>query len=242
MMYVPNMVNVPLLKEKNELRATVSISDYQFAYSATENIAFMLNGYIKNTSVSNSGSYSGSDYSTSRNLVEGGIGYFKPLTEDFIFETFVGGGIGKFAYNNTYNSSYIYTGTSGSTNKTYSANFTRYFVQPSIGYSIDFIDFAFSTRIIQLGFNNINNVGYSDSDLRDENLSSISNTTYYFIEPALTLRLGYKWGKVHMQAVYSNKINSEELNYQQFTMNVGLHINIAPRFNKSKNVIPDLLK
>lgn len=231
-MYVPNMVNVPLFKEKNEFRGTVSLSDYQFAYAPGKNIGLMANGYVRNSSFTTFSD----DYSTSRNLFEGGVGYFKPLSEGFVFETYAVGGVGNLSYNNDYTD-----GSAPTTNK-YSTQFTRFFLQPSIGYTNDFIDVAFSTRIVQLGFNNVKYEGYGIQDLKDENIFELDKTKYYFIEPTFTIRLGYKWCKIHMQAVYSNKVNIEPLNYQKFTMNFGLHINIAPRLNKSKNMIEELSK
>lgn len=50
-MYTPNMQNVPLLTEKNEVRATLGPFDYQAAYAVTENIGVMLNGqyHTRNT-------------------------------------------------------------------------------------------------------------------------------------------------------------------------------------------------
>ncbi len=42
--YVPNQVNVPLLKEKGEVKASVSLSDWQVAYAITDNFAVMTNG------------------------------------------------------------------------------------------------------------------------------------------------------------------------------------------------------
>ncbi len=230
-MYVPNMVNVPLFKEKNEFRGTVSLSDYQFAYAPIKNIGLMANGYVRNSSFTNL-----ANYSTSRNLFEGGVGYFKPLNEGFVFETYAVGGVGNLNYNNsdTYNSN--------TTNNKYSAGFTRFFIQPSIGYTNDFVDIAFSTRIVQLGFNSVKYDGYTAQDLEKEEILNLDKTKYYFIEPTFTIRLGYKWCKIHLQAIYSNKVNIEPLNYQKFTMNFGLHINIAPRLNKSKNMIEELSK
>lgn len=228
-MYVPNMVNVPLFKEKNEFRGTVSLWDYQFAYAPAKNIGLMANGYVRNSSFSDI-----TNYSTSRNLFEGGIGYFNNLNEGFVFETYVVGGVGNLSYNN----SDIYT--TPTVDKKFTTGFTRFFIQPSIGYTNDFVDVAFSTRIVKLGFNSIKNDGYTAQDLKDENILDLDKTNYYFIEPTFTVRMGYKWCKIHLQAVYSNKVNFEPLNYQKFSFNFGLHINIAPRLNKSKNMIEEL--
>lgn len=242
-MYVPNSINVPLFKEKNEFRSTISFTDYQFAYAVSKNIGLMVNGYIKNTDYSttdiiNSGySTTSSTYTTSRNLIEGGIGYFSPLDEGFIFEAYGGGGMGSLAYNY-----YDDNSNPNPTSNKYSTNFSRLFIQPSIGYTNDLVDVAFSARIVQLGFNTIKTENYSDVMLKDEQIYNLDKTRYYFIEPAITLRLGYKWAKIQLQALYSNKINAEPLNYQKFSFNVGIHINLSPRFKNSKGIVTELNK
>ena len=49
LMYFPNMQNVPLLKDKHELKSTIGISNYQVAYSITQHIGIMLNGQYEKT-------------------------------------------------------------------------------------------------------------------------------------------------------------------------------------------------
>lgn len=243
-MYVPNSINVPLLKEKNEFSATISFTDYQFAYAISQNIGLMLNGYV-NSSIYSGINYtdplsdyslSSSNYSTSRNLIEGGVGYFTPLDEGIMFETYVGFGSGKLSYDRDDNNNSL------NTNYKYSTEFSRIFIQPSIGYTNDFFDIAFSARVVKLDFNNIETKNYNTNMLAQEQINNLDKTSYYFIEPAVTVRLGYKWGKLELQGLYSNKINAEPLNYQTFSINVGLHINLATRFKKSKGLVTELNK
>jgi hypothetical protein len=228
-MYIPNSLNVPLFNEKKEFKANISINDYQVAYAVTNHIGLMANGYVRSSSFSD-GSVSSSNlnYSSTRNLLEGGIGYFKPISEGFVYETYFGGGIGNLTYNGL-----EYGGTSGVDYK-YSANFNRLFIQPSIGFTNDIIDVSFSARIVRLAFNNIKTENYTPQMLIDEQINDLDKTNFFFIEPALTFRIGYKWGKFQTQIAYSNKMNAEPLNYQKFSFNLGLHIDISPRFKVAK--------
>ena len=94
-MYVPNMQNTPLLKEKNEVRATLATSNYQIAYGVTDGLGVMLNGYSQN----HEGSFSLSTATASkRKFTEIGVGYFKPLNNLTVFEVYTGAGIGKVEF------------------------------------------------------------------------------------------------------------------------------------------------
>jgi hypothetical protein len=224
-MYIPNSLNVPLFVEKNEFKANIGFYDYQLAYSVTKNIGLMANGYVRNSLFSGS---SDLNYSSSRNLFEGAIGYFKTLDKDVVFETYAGGGAGKLSFNGSQD---VWEDNS---NYKYSANFNRFFIQPSIGYVQDMMEVAFSARLARLSFNNIKTENYTQQMLLEDDIYNLDKTNYFFIEPALTFRVGYKWAKFQTQIVYSNKINEEPLNYQRFCLKVGLTIHIAPRFKSPK--------
>jgi hypothetical protein len=226
-MYIPNSLNVPLFNEKHEFKANVGFYDYQLAYSLTKNIGLLANGYVRNYNFLGSSGTSDLNYSTSRNLFEGGIGYFKTLGEGFIYETYIGAGKGKVAYNGLEN------GISSGGTYNYSADFQRFFIQPSIGFSQDIVDVAFSLRVVDLSFNHVK-TDYTQQMLVDDNINGLDQVNFIFIEPAITFRIGYKWGKFQTQLVYSNKMNAEPLNYQKFCFNIGLSINIAPRFRNIK--------
>lgn len=226
-MYTPNMQNVPLFKEKNEVRATIGYTNYQAAYAVTDNIGIMANAqYDKSNWEFTSGSY-GYKYESKEFLVEGGAGYFMPLGESGVFEAYGGGGIGSNSFNRNYSdtaSTIIFDN--------YSTSKARFFVQPSIGMTNKNIDFAFSTRVVGLKFNNITSTGYTQEELKIDNLTDLDKPLFLFFEPALTFRVGWNYVKFHTQAIMSLKMNSEPLNYIPFSINFGAHINIAQRFNK----------
>src|ERR1044072_8929111 len=67
-MYTTNAVNVPLLKEKGEVKINATQNDLQAAIAVSDNIGIMANGYYKNYDGSNNYKHGGS-------MGELGIGY-----------------------------------------------------------------------------------------------------------------------------------------------------------------------
>ena len=230
-MYKPNMVNVPTFKEKGEIKGTISSSNFQGAYAVTENIGVMLNGYYK------PGGWTGSyddgfdfvdyEYVNDRSLVELGGGYFGALSDDAIWEVYGGGGLGNITYNyiRNINQTLDYQNL-------YSVGFMKFFVQPSIGISNDYVDFIVSTRLVGIKFSTPKTSGYTEQDLINENIFGLDQSMYLFMEPAMTFRFGYKWAKIHMQYAYSAKLTDDNLNAKETMFNMGITVNIANRFNK----------
>lgn len=229
-MYTPNMQNVPQMKEKNEVRATVGFSDAQAAYAVTDKIAIMANAQYKKPSWTVTSGSMEYKYESKKNLIELGGGYYKKVDDYFTFEAYGGAGYGWLNYNRSYADT---SGGQATVYNKFKANATRFFLQPSIGVSTDFADFAISTRFVGLKFRNIDTSGYRQDELLEEDLSGLDKPFYSFFEPAMTLRLGAKYVKFHIQAIYSLKLNEEKLNYMPFTVNFGVHLNIAQRFKKS---------
>ncbi|MBL4715786.1 MAG: hypothetical protein JKX95_04045 [Bacteroidia bacterium] len=231
-MYKPNMMNVPLFKEKGEIVANVGVKNFQGAYAVTENIGVMVNGYYDkggweaSTSDTTFGT-SLTQYTTKRSLIEGGAGYFKSINDQIVAEVFVGGGLGQ----SSWDLSGYENGAPVGTPNVYTASYLKIFAQPSVGIKQDIVDFIFTTRFVFLKFSNIE-TNYSQSQLVFENLDGIEVPSYLFLEPALTLRVGYKWVKFHMQMGYSAKLTNDDLNTQTLMFNTALHFDIAKRFNQ----------
>ena len=226
-MYMPNAQNVPLMKEKGEIRANVGVSNYQGSYALTENIGLMLNGQYRNsTFTGESGSYN-YEYSSSRWLVEGGGGYFKPLGEDGVVEAYGGLGYGGVTFDRSSQDSS--GGTQVNSTDRYNANMIKLFIQPAIGVTSEYADFAFSMRFVGAKFSSIDTIGYTEQDLINEQISGVEKPFFAFIEPAITVRGGWKYVKFHTQFIYSHLLTKEELNRSPFNFNVGINICIADR-------------
>lgn len=135
--YLPNVVNTPMLSDKGELQAAiytgVSGFDPQFAYAITDHLGVMLNASFANLSKDNN------DNLKKYQFIETGVGYYTKIKESGRFETF--GGLG-YANLNLLNSNNIYS--------------YRFFIQPSIGAVSDFFDGSFSTRFVLLSISKDN--------------------------------------------------------------------------------------
>ncbi|MFN6945167.1 MAG: hypothetical protein ACK4ND_09485 [Cytophagaceae bacterium] len=226
-MYKPNMQNVPLMKEQGEVRANLNFNNAQVAYAITDNIGIMANGYWGGSRWTAGGMWSAYEeiYRTRRFLAEGALGYFREIGDDFHFEIYGGGGYGGVSFSH----SFSFMGEDDFQSR-YSANMVRAFIQPAIGYQHEIVDVIFSTRIVGLNFMNVDTINYSREALRMEGLDNLHRATYIFVEPAFTVRVGYKYAKFHFQVMYSAKMNPDPLNYRALGVNMGAHINIARRW------------
>lgn len=203
--YIPNVVNTPMLSNKGELQAAVytgiSGFDPQFAYAITDNLGVMLNA-----------SFSSKTNDTLNNFhkhqfVETGVGYFTKIGVSGRFETF--GGIGYARLKSDYSNN-LWISFSD-------LNSLRLFIQPSIGAATDFFDGSFSTRFVYLSLFQ-NNLNYNA----------------FFIEPVITAKVGYKYVKAVFQLGFSFPVNSNELifSYQPFLFSIGIQAKINTRPKK----------
>jgi hypothetical protein len=172
--YHATMVNTPLLSNEGEINAAMNISvsgfEPQIAYALTDNVGLMLNGCFNKISNDNSIYYQRVQF------LEIGTGYYTKIQEYVRFEAYGGLGFGNniFYYHNN--------------NEPYTENvpFTKFFVQPAIGSTMDFVDAAFSSRFVLAVINDTNASYYR-----------------YYIEPTVTLKIGYRYVKFVMQGGFS---------------------------------------
>lgn len=231
-MYSPSMQNVPLLQEKHEVAATVGLNDLQGAFAVTDHFGVMLNGYFNNGTTSYTDPYTWSSTERKSAHVEAGAGVFKKLNDNSTVEIFGGGGYGNSSIKELFRDS---LNAIPSLRNSYSANLIRFFIQPAIGYTVENFDVAFSTRILFQKYTDPSIYGYSPVDLYDNKLLDLDKQVFAFIEPAITMRFGYKYIKFHAQAILSYKYNTTPLNYMPIIINVGFHLDLSKRWNMVKN-------
>ena len=234
--YVANNQNVPLFKEKNELRFTGAFSagdesqgiEVQTAYSITDNIGIMADYmHVKG------GDVSGKDYGKG-NYYDGAIGYYKPIKEYGVFEIY--GGLGGSNQHHEY-SSFSYDYNTGTYHDVYDGksdlSFMNFFIQPSFGITFDFFDVAFSTRFCIVSFTNVEKNISGNTILYDE-INTISDKSYYYLEPAITVRGGWKYIKAQFQASYTGNINSPRVYIgEEAHISFGLFFTLAKRLKKN---------
>ncbi|MCW3127095.1 MAG: hypothetical protein JWO03_2753 [Bacteroidetes bacterium] len=242
--YAPTSHNIPVFKEKNEVRASVGLikgdevtgCDIQAAYAMTKESAI-----LANASIIDPGQAGGHGQ-----LYELGAGYFKPipssntfLNHRFVFEVYGICGIGnaKNYYGNTgfnyneYPDYYI------------SANLLKGYIQPSIAFSTNFIDVIASGKIGVLHSFGVkrhmpdsvyNAQGQNNSDGQRTVVDDVrilnANKASFFFEPAVTLRLGYKYVKFQFQAGWSVIASDFQKVSSSPVFNFGITVDVAKRF------------
>ncbi len=220
-MYVSNAVNAPLLKEKGEVQVAVTKNDLQAAVAVGRNMGIMANGYYQNYTGDNSYQHNGA-------LGEAGLGYFTPISHNFIFETYVGAGAGKIhkqeMFTDQNDNSYM---------ASFNANAAKLFVQPDIGYKSKFFDFVVSSRFSFVKYNSFSQTNYTQQQLADDHLdnNNLTGPLFMFAEPALTLRGGYKFIKLQFQYGLTVNMTSNQIKHATNFSSLGLIINIAKWYN-----------
>lgn len=214
--YAPNGHNVPLLKEKGETKIVAALSggdeftgfEAQFSSAVAKNIGIMAN-FMTGSGEENY--ESGRNESGKGTFFEIGTGYYKPLGQRFVFETY--GGIGLGSINNEYSQ-----GDS-------KVKFTRLFIQPNIGYKVRGFEVALSSRFSGLNYHSVISNNLEPYDQYD--LEYIKNNKFSFLfEPALTIRGGGEKFKIQLQLVLSENLNNRNLMQETGNFNIGLYFDL----------------
>src|SRR5690606_38397172 len=128
----------------------------------------------------------------------------------------------------------VNAGQGNARNRRYDVNGLRWFVQPGIGYNTPYFEAAFTPRLSFVSFYNYSASGYTPQEIEQEHLdpNTIENTTWVFVEPAITLRGGYKWIKLQAQYGVTLKANSADLNHGKDFLHVSLIADIGTWFDR----------
>jgi hypothetical protein len=224
--YVANVQNVPLFREKHDFRLTGAYgkgeksecTEVQAAFSPTDNI-----GIMTNFMSAKGGNESDNTGCANGTYFDGAIGYYKTLKKHGVFEIY--GGLGWCNQHHQYSDLLLNPcGTSD-------LSFTNLFVQPSLGLTFNHFDLALSTRICRLTFTSIDNHVYGQMDSYDyDDLNNIANKNYLFLEPALTIRGGWKNVKVQIQYAIANINNKPDLFFvEPAHISFGIFVSISGR-------------
>ena len=214
--YSPNTHNVPLLSEQGEVNLNVSGNgnqvEFQGAYAVTDGFAIQANGGLFIPSDLDNGDGGSAEFG------EIGLGYFKPIAENFVFETYALAGYGNVE-NHLVSTVEVNPGTTGKI----SANLYRFGIQPSFGYKSDYFSAAVSSRFVNVSYNNVDgNLIYEDKDQEDYLNANSSN---FMIEPAITLRGGFERFKLQFQYGYSINVTQSNFRQDNSHFTIGLNFN-----------------
>lgn len=216
--YSPNTQNVPLMREQGQTNLTLSgngnQAEFQGAYAFTDHIAIQINGGLfipKDLDNGNGGS---------GRFLEGGAGYFLPVGDNFVFETY-----GLFGYGGVENHMPSTLSDYPQTTGKVAANVVRYGVQPSFGYVTKYFSVALSSRICGLNYSRINgDLVYENRDQADY---LFANRSTMLVEPAITIRGGLKKLKLQIQYGGSFNLSNPSFRQDESFMTLGLNFNFG---------------
>jgi hypothetical protein len=217
--YTPTAVSVPLLQEKGEIRAYISPTNAQVAYAVTDHLGVIANGRFSNWEVTTTINDKTDNYNSKLTDVEIGAGYLAKSAKGLIFEGY--GGLGFASANFT-----DVDANKQPLGEKFTSTGFKAFVQPNIGFTSNGFDMALSTRLSGIKFGKAETT-YSLTKLKEYSLDKLAENTHLFLEPAITLRGGYKWVKLQAQFGASVKLTEATIPHNPFFGSIGLSLNLA---------------
>ena len=234
--YTPSPHQVPMFKEKGEFSAQGTVNtngmlDGQAAYAMTDHIAVMGGAALvggKTIFPADNG------FGGHFNLA---TGYFTPLFGGNTLFQIYGGmerGEYKFEYvDRVVTFGFLYPYRYEDNGSAYFA-FNKFYLMPSVGYTHQIFDIAFSLRMAHLSFAKVeNNVTKQNSYAYNtvEGLRDIGNSILF--EPALTFRLGWEYFKVQTQIGWSfNAMHHSSGYFDEMCISTGFYFIFAKRYKK----------
>lgn len=211
--YSPNSHNVPLLRTKGDVRVglhgNATRLEASTAFAVDDNVGLTLDGGIFFPADDEQGDGGKGQF------IQAGGGYFRPLNERLVFETY-----GIIGYGKVENHFPSTLDSFAQTTGIVETNLLRFGIQPSIGFTSRYFDAAFSTRLCGLSyFNTGGSLVFANTDqvayLEEQN-------TQFLIEPALTLRGGYDYLKVQLQIGRSFNLSNPDFRQDEGHVTIGL--------------------
>ncbi|MEO8734626.1 MAG: hypothetical protein ABI373_09880 [Flavobacteriales bacterium] len=218
--YIPNTQNVPAIHAKGATAVNLAGNgnqvEFQAAYGLTDALAVQANGawFIPHDEDNGNGG--------SGSLYEGGIGYYKNLSEHWLFDTYALVGAGHLE--NHFPSTLP---TDPATTGRIEASALRYGLQPSITYHTPYFSVSGSVRGTQLSYSNISGSLYLDGLSQQRYLAD--NSSNFLLEPALTLRGGSERLKLQVQLMQSFNLSNSNFKQDKTLLSVGLSFSLGEK-------------
>jgi len=194
--YIPNSHHVPLLTQKKDARAVASYYstsrdmitsvpgfELQGSYAASDHVGLMTN-FLHAGRTTDDGYFN----TTYGDL---GVGYFTTnASKKLVFEAYTGFGLG--SANNGFGG-----------NVTSSADYSKFFLQPGLGFKSRYFDAAFSWRWGTIHHSSITSSGTLPTGGQVDFDWLVSRPSYTISEPAITVRAGVDFLKLQVQVGWS---------------------------------------
>lgn len=131
-------------------------------------------------------------------------------------------------------------GGGGSIRSDVDMNVRRLFIQPGIAMRHPAVDVGFNLRITNVKYMDFDDNGRGQNYLIDQNLydyqrsERMDERSYFFLEPAFTVRAGYKFIKAQFQWVLATELSNVRWNYNAGRFTVGLHFSLEDALDMAK--------
>jgi len=221
--YTPDTHNIPLISEKGETNLSLSGSteriEFQASHGITNHIAVKANGGFYGPVRFNNLDYDYEDeIDGSGRFIEFGAGYFNRINEGWIFETYGIFGIGSVKNKQMVNQDFGVDIT-----ENISAKIRRIGIQPNIGFKNEDFLFAFSSRFVNLSYQDIKgDLVFEQVDQQDYLLN---NNSLFLIEPAVSF--GVIFNKVDIRLQYGVSWNLTNYNFRQYNSAAAFVVNYS---------------
>jgi hypothetical protein len=144
------------------------------------------------------------------------LGYYTPINNTkWVFETYGGLGGGE-GYLNRPSTGYV----------DYQAS--EIFMQQAFGYSGDITFIGLSVKTSRLNYHDVRYTPTESTYPLD------ARPVHFFLEHALTIRLGYKYGYLETQFIKSFNISETGLPMDDVAVSLGFHLNLGPVISQLK--------
>lgn len=212
--YVPNTLNVPMVHAKGQANVTLAGNgnqvEFQGAKGVGDSVALQVNfGFLDANDEENGSGGSGK-------LLEAGLGYFRNVKPDVLFDVYALVGVGSVEnhFPDTVSAS---PGTTGKI----AADMSRFGVQPSISWHRKYFSVSGSARLSNLRYRNV------EGDLIFNDVNEVDylndNKSHFLFEPALTLRVGSERIRVQVQVVRSVNLSHSSFKQEDDLVTVGFN-------------------
>ena len=238
--YAPNAANIPLFKEQDTFKGKAGVGggnnytggDIQLAYSPGKKIGIMVNSFFagKTEQVGDITTGEGTHEESGKgSYIEAGLGYYKAFGEKkvWIFETYGGAGIG--GENHIYNFQ-----------ETSRLNISKYFIQPSFGYSSHrgTLEIALGSRFSRLNLKiNQTNISEANNQSSKVDLDYISiHPSSFLWEPSIMLAAGWPNIKFYFQLTESANLTTSYLAQDSENFNLGIKVSLKNKPGNKENL------
>ena len=223
--YCPNAINTPLLSEKYQAKfdgnvgiaggkySSSDFKDLSIAYSPIDHLGFLGDyHYFHSGYEAQSANDSANHLNNTARMGEFALGYYYSRGDNklkFIGDIYGGLGFGKIETDGFMNGE---------------MRMSRFFAQPGVGLGTNVFDASLNIRISNLSYSYSSPSAYNLNSINQYEIPPANRVGGLFVEPAITLRVGYKFVKFQGQIMGS--LSDVPWCYDNTILSVGLHFSL----------------